>query len=275
MVFMAVGYMGAPAFATLIVQKLIYKEPLKIYGWNFSGKKTIRYSLLAGLFGALLVPGALGVSYLLGNELGLTEFGTVRFSEEGVLDNLSVIMSAAPQGESAFIELLENGFPVPVWLLLPISLLAGILSALTFNLPFMFGEEFGWRGLLLQETRQMGLWKNTLFIGVVWGLWHAPIILMGHNYPSYPVGGIFMMCLLTSAMCIPFAYTRMKSESILAPCVLHGTVNGTAGAAILFHSGGHELVGSIVGLAGVLALLIISFGIVYIDKNFAREYEAP
>lgn len=270
MMVIAVAYMGAPAWATLIVQKGIYRGSVKQYGWSLQGKRSIKTALWAALFGCLLVPGTLLVCAVLGNGLAIKGFGMVSMSEAGILENLS---NALPdQRSDGMAKLIEEGFPFPIWSLLPISLLAGVFSAATFNLPFMFGEEFGWRGLLLYEWRKLGLWKNTIAIGVVWGVWHAPIILMGHNYPGHPYLGILMMCLLTTSMCIPFAWLRVRGGSILAPCILHGVINGTAGASVIYLANGSEMLGSVVGIAGILVLLFTSMGILLFDRNFFQEF---
>ncbi len=55
------------------------------------------------------------------------------------------------------------------------------------------GEELGWRGFLLKQCSYMDFWKMSLVIGIIWGLWHAPIIIQGYNYPQNPVIGVFMM----------------------------------------------------------------------------------
>ena len=46
--------------------------------------------------------------------------------------------------------------------------------------------------VMMQQAMQsmpegVGVW------GVIWGFWHAPLILNGHNYPQHPVVGVFMM----------------------------------------------------------------------------------
>ena len=45
------------------------------------------------------------------------------------------------------------------------------------------GEEAGWRGYLLPKLLEfMKPWKAVLLTGVIWGLWHAPVIACGFNY---------------------------------------------------------------------------------------------
>lgn len=51
----------------------------------------------------------------------------------------------------------------------------------TVNAVFAFGEEFGWRDYLLWELAPWGFWRVSFAIGVVWRLWHAPIIVAGYR----------------------------------------------------------------------------------------------
>ena len=40
------------------------------------------------------------------------------------------------------------------------------------------GEELGWRGLLVPEAcRALGFLPGALFVGVIWALWHFPLLL--------------------------------------------------------------------------------------------------
>ena len=79
--------------------------------------------------------------------------------------------------------------------LLPLSSFLGPLVFFVFSL----GEEIGWRGFLLPRLMPLGKVKAYIILGIIWGLWHGPIIYAGFNYPGYPIGGIAMMCALTIA----------------------------------------------------------------------------
>jgi membrane protease YdiL (CAAX protease family) len=74
--------------------------------------------------------------------------------------------------------------PVPVF-----SVLQGLVAGLTINVIAALGEELGWRGLLLRELSPLGFWRVSLLTGFVWGLWHAPLIVQGHNFPDAPYVG--------------------------------------------------------------------------------------
>lgn len=273
-VLVACFYMPAPAISTYIVQKYIYKEDFETIGWTWN---TIKWKWVIGsiVVAIYFILGTLGVVYIAGNLLSVQSFGTIDFSEEGIIQKIVEIASASGQNLEIDLESQLENLPIKFSgiLLLSITFVSAIFASFTVNLPFMFGEEFGWRGLLLKETQQLGFVKSNLFIGVFWGLWHAPIILMGHNYPEYPVFGVGMMTLFCVILSFPFAYSRLKSKSILGPCILHGMINGTAAATLYFTWGGHSLVTGITGLAGFIVITISAIAIFVTDPTFVRNYK--
>lgn len=122
--------------------------------------------------------------------LGPNPFGTLDFTEDGIIQKLDQIVEQASGGQSTVdIESQLEKLPIALSasMLSTVAFVSAIFATFTLNLPFIFSEEFGWRGLPTCETQIMGFLKSNIFIGVFWGLWHAPVILMGHNYPDYPV----------------------------------------------------------------------------------------
>lgn len=95
---------------------------------------------------------------------------------------------------------------------------------------------------------------------------------MGHNYPEYPVIGVGMMCLFTTALAFPFAYIRLKTKSILDSCVMHGMINSTAASLLYFTWGGHSLIAGLTGVAGLIAIALVALAIFVLDKKFVEEY---
>ena len=268
-------YMPAPAISALIVQKYIYKEPFEPLGWTWKGIdwKWIFGTILISIF---FVLGTMAVIGLAGNTLGIASFGSLDLSEDAIIQKIVEVVSSSNQDLPVDLEteLEKLPFILSAVPLLSVIFLAGIFAAFSVNLPFMFGEEFGWRGLFLKETQQLGFVKSNLLIGIVWGLWHAPIILMGHNYPEYPVIGVGMMCLFTTALAFPFAYIRLKTKSILGPCVMHGMINGTAASLLYFTWGGHSLVTGMTGIAGLVAISSVAFAVFLFDRKFVKDYPA-
>ncbi|WP_207504405.1 CPBP family intramembrane glutamic endopeptidase [Telluribacter humicola] len=264
-VFIALFYMTAPALATVITQKFIYKQRLKEYGLTL--KNTVPKNLLIAIvFYLAYVLLTIGIILLLGNLLGVEGMGQVSFSQDDILGKIAESMKGSG-------DISEVKLPPPAVLFVA-GLLGGIVAGFTFNLPFTLGEELGWRGLFLKETQSMGFWKSNLLIGTVWGIWHLPIILMGHNYPGQPVAGSLMMILFCIGLSLLHAIVRVKVRTIYAPAALHGMINAGGPLTLLFVINNNVLIGSIVGVAGVVAALIITLIYLGIDRQFVAGYKS-
>ena len=146
-------------------------------------------------------------------------------------------------------------------------LILSMVVGATFNAIFAFGEEAGWRGFLYMELRKLGFWKMSYLVGFIWGLWHAPLILKGHNYPEHPVIGVFMMTLFTMLLSPILFFIREKAESVIAPSITHGTINAVGGFALLYIAGGNDLVAGITGLPGIIVLALFNVLIAMINRN--------
>jgi uncharacterized protein len=88
-----------------------------------------------------------------------------------------------------------------------------------------FGEEFGWRGYLLPELESLGRKKAAFWVGIIWGLWHGPIIWMGYNYPGQPILGTGMMILYTIVLSYFLSYAVYKAKGIWIAAYLHALNN--------------------------------------------------
>src|SRR5262249_13959217 len=107
-----------------------------------------------------------------------------------------------------------------------LTLLQGLLVGITINALAGFGEELGWRGFLQRELSGLGFWKASAIIGVVWGFWHAPLIVQGLNYPEHPWIGVFLMTVGTLLQALLLGYVCLKADSVVAAAIFHGTSNG-------------------------------------------------
>jgi uncharacterized protein len=260
----AILFMGAPAIATFLVKKVVFKEKLSDYGLQFK-VFDYRWIIHAAIGTILFLFLSLLIVYVLGNVLHLSYFGLVDFSEEG--------LRAAMQKIAGDKEVNTESLPHPV-LLLILGAAGGVVSGAIINLPFTFGEEFGWRGLLHKETQQLGFVKSALLIGLIWGVWHAPIILMGHNYNNNSFAGVFMMVVFCVVLSFPMAYVRVKSKNVLGPSMLHGMINGSANILALYVHDGNLLFNGPAGISGILVLVIYTTCIFIFDKSFVKEYSS-
>ena len=148
-----------------------------------------------------------------------------------------------------------------------IVLLAVVFASLTYA-PFInmipaFGEELGWRGMLFPTLcERMSQRAAVLVSGIIWGLWHAPVIAMGHNYgmgyAGFPIAGILTMVVACTALGSMMCYLRMKTGSVW-PCALaHGAVNAVANLGLVFCTAGASLFGpSPLGLVAGIPMIVL------------------
>jgi len=265
--------MLGPAGAALVQQRLLDHAPWSGLGLPLKGTRWGIVTITA-LLGMCIVPGYFLMQHVLGSVLGVETFGQVSITTERMTISIAELFAAmgqegAASGAFGFLSDLPGG------LVLLIVLFIALFSALTFNLPFMLGEELGWRGYLWQRTAHWSGMRRVGFTGVVWGLWHAPLIAMGHNYPDHRVAGIGMMVLFCLLLSVLFDWTRTRSGSIWSACILHGLINGTAGVTILFAYGGHALVASVVGLSGLVTIALLAALILLFDKRYHAGFLTP
>ena len=111
----------------------------------------------------------------------------------------------------------------------PMGLLVAFALAVTgvplSGLAAVFGEEYGWRGFLQDELSRPGKRRWAALAGLVWGLWHFPVILSGiHTYPSTLLGlGLGLIFFLLWGFIQ--SYAVLKANSIWVAAFLHGVVN--------------------------------------------------
>jgi len=93
------------------------------------------------------------------------------------------------------------------------------------GLATTFGEEYGWRGFLHHELIKLGPRLGVLLVGLIWGIWHFPIILSGiHTYPPTASGLLLGVIFFILAGYV-FGYAVMKTRSIWVVTFMHGVLN--------------------------------------------------
>jgi membrane protease YdiL (CAAX protease family) len=147
----------------------------------------------------------------------------------------------------------------------------GLVAGLTINAVAALGEELGWRGLLLRELSPLGFWRLSLLTGAVWGIWHAPLIVQGHNFPDAPVAGVVVMTGWTVAASPLFTYLTVRAESVLAATLLHGSFNAVASLSLVYLTGAGTLLVGPVGVAGIGAALLATAACVVHDRYVAVD----
>lgn len=91
----------------------------------------------------------------------------------------------------------------------------------------VLGEEIGWRGFLVPElAKRHGFVATSLISGIIWALWHYPILLLGSYHSPTPVWYYLPMFTVTvTAINFLWTWLRLKSGSIWPCVVLHAAHN--------------------------------------------------
>jgi len=136
--------------------------------------------------------------------------------------------------------------------ILPIVLVASLSFSPLQHTLLTFGEEFGWTGYLLPKLLPLGKWRAAILYSLTWGLWHAPIIAKGYNYPGHPIAGVPLMCVLTIALGLSQASLRLRYGSVFLTTWLHACVNAQGrGIFPMVFAVPNPLWGGITGALGV------------------------
>ncbi len=250
MMLVGIAMMMTPAIGVLAAFLCADKETNKVelLGLRLGVKSWWQYWLVAWVFIPLVVISSLFV----GSALGYYQFDLENFS------GLQKLLEQ--QGAESVLD------KMPIKVLVGLQLLS-VLIAPVLNAFAAFGEEVGWRGYLLPKLLPLGQVPALLISGVVWGLWHAPIILLGHNYPNNPVAGVFMMVGLCIILGIIFGWLRLASRSLWPAVIAHGALNGSAGVVFLLGDASQTVNPFVVGITGWAGWII---PVVWIAVMFIR-----
>jgi len=256
--FMVFGVimMLIPTISVIIIKKFIYHENLKTD--LLISFKINKWFFVAWLIMPVIMFFSIGISL---------SFPNVIYSPDmlGMLKRFATILTPAQ------IEHMKNSFatlPInPIWLFL----IQGLIAGGTIGALAALGEELGWRGFLLKEFKEMHFFKAAIIIGFIWGIYHAPVILMGYNYPQHPQIGVFMMTIFCILLTPLLLYITIKSKSVIAAAILHGTMNGTYVISLMLTDGGNDLTVGLTGLAGFIALTIALICLFIYDCFISKE----
>jgi membrane protease YdiL (CAAX protease family) len=165
-----------------------------------------------------------------------------------------------------------GGDIIPAWGIVVIQIIFSLTLAPLINTVLALGEELGWRGYLLPELLPLGTGKAILISGVIWGIWHAPAVLQGLNYPSMPVAGVFLMIVFTVLSGTILSWLYLNTRSPWTPALGHGALNATAGISILFMKDVDlAMGGSLTSIIGFIPLGIFVGWLVWTNRLQVRD----
>lgn len=134
------------------------------------------------------------------------------------------------------------------------QLFSDLVLAVFANCLFTLGEEFGWRGHLVPRLAPLGEVWAALIVGVVWGVWHAPLIALdGYEYGVAAWWAAPFFCLFTIPLSGILTWLRLRSGSTWPGVLLHATVNqaGPLVLSLMLSDTASRFVGAPIGLLGV------------------------
>jgi len=224
-----------------------------------------KYALVAGLFLAWVVL-MIGSVAILG-WLWPETFGHLATTNGHLVHNLEKLIGASVDTSAM------NMPPTPL-AMLPLGIFGALMAGLTVNAIFAMAEEIMWRGYLAQAFAGRPFCKKYVTIGVLWGLWHIPLIALGYNYGTanaLPGSVLFIGFCVVMSLVLGFVVERTRSVWLAA--VLHGTFNGFSQVMLLLVVGGSSLLASsAVGVVSLVAWLVVFAGC-YISTAFASVTE--
>src|SRR5699024_2526507 len=139
---------------------------------------------------------------------------------------------------SAFQETLDTPLDESVLWPAVIAQIAFVPVASLVNALPAFGEEAGWRGWLLPVLEPLGTWPAMLLSGAIWGLWHAPIVLLGQNFDEPNILGVLLMTGGGIAWGVLFGWLRLRTGSVWPSVIGHGSLNASGGLVLLVGTAG-------------------------------------
>lgn len=236
-----VAAMPAPLVAAMVVGQHRWRDLRRSVRRGFDAPLLL--FVVPGVVLLVWIVDAFVLTALVGNVAGIEGAGRIAMDVEDVRANIASLLDAEA-ASTADIP------PVPV--LMVLAVVGGIVAGVTVNGLLAFGEEYGWRGYFWDRLEGRGRLGTILVVGVLWGLWHAPlIVVVGFNYPDDRFAGVVAMILFAVAASWSLDELRRTSGSA---AVLHGAINGSVGAVLLV-VGGDRLWAAPTGLLGALAFL--------------------
>jgi membrane protease YdiL (CAAX protease family) len=236
-----------PAAACFIVRRWITREGFADAGLRPNFRRAWPYYL----FGAYILP-----VLVIGSILALSALFKVSQPDFSLHRALSV--------------LLPGKIP-PAVRLTPLLGVATLLQLLLVGIPLAtfitWGEEFGWRSYLQIRLFARRPLLAAVATGLIWGIWHYPIIFMGYEHYDNLAVGLVVFPVSTVLLSIIFGWLRFRTGSVWAASAAHGATNnfGSSVTFLLFLGGPHFIFVAYLGLfawipLGILCAWIIATG---------------
>lgn len=170
---------------------------------------------------------------------------------------------------NAIAKLLGSDFAEPLYLQMPVSVWLPVMTIKLFTVAMLTGgnEEHGWRGVLqplLQKATNPLV--ATLIIGVIWELWHLPLVLNGVYGQGDPMVIVVsrMLGIVPIAFLLSVIYNGSRGSIFL--CVLsHACMNSQIG----YFAGSQlsQLIGILIVVVAIIMLRLWRRDAAYIPAH--------
>lgn len=193
------GLMWCPGVAGLITRWL-YEGTVREVGWQWG---RTRYQIFS-----YLIP--IGYAFIVYAVVWVTRLG-------GFYNVAFINAQAADLGWSA----LPGPLQLPMY-----AIVAGTIG-MARSCATALGEEIGWRGFLVPQLAKVtSFTKLSLLSGMIWSLWHYPILVFADYNSGTPAWyGLTCFTLMVVGISFVFAWMRLKSGSVWTGMFLHASHN--------------------------------------------------
>jgi membrane protease YdiL (CAAX protease family) len=242
---MILGAMFVPAIAAIITQKWVVKKPLKELGFKLGSWK-----MYAKVYGLILLVFILNYAitwvFILKPDFTLQNFMT----QYGI----------------------KTGLPMPAWQMILVFTFVTLITAPLFNLIPSLGEEIGWRGFLLPTLEPLGQTRAMIISGVIWALWHTPMILiLGFGYGAQAWPGVILHFILVTSLGIWMGFIWFKTRSTILAGFIHAVFNGHAyGVCSMLFISSNKLIIGAAGLIGTMLMALLGLLTLYCQTRKLR-----
>jgi hypothetical protein len=228
--------------AAIITQLWVVKKPLKDLGFKLGPWK--KYAKVYGLILLVFIINyAITWAFILKPDFTLNAF----MAQYGI----------------------KEALPLPAWQMITIFTIVTLLGSPIFNMIPSLGEEIGWRGFLLPTLEPMGQTKAIVISGMIWALWHTPMILiLGFAYGAQAWPGVLLHFILVTGLGIWMGYLWLQTRSTVLAGFIHAVFNAYAYGvfSMIFISPNKLLVGA-VGVVNTLLIAILGIGTLMISNR--------
>jgi membrane protease YdiL (CAAX protease family) len=242
---LVVPFLLGPLLASIAWKRLVVREPATSLD---AGMRVDGTLVMAWLAPAAVVWASIGVAHLFG-------WGVADLSGGAAIARMAAARGADAAAE-AQAQLASSD--VPYLLLQTIN---ALVVGMLYYTPLAFAEEVGWRGVLLRELRPLGFWPASVLIGLLWGIWHVPLVLLGGYFPDAPLHGALVLVGASIPLGALLAWLREAAGTVWAAALAHGVLTAFGSFYELVLVGGDPAVVGVMGVSGGIVLLALSLAL--------------